>query len=311
MRKEINYQITGFNTIDKLDLSKILVEIIPDKPKLFLIEQIYEGNVNRNFKITCDEKKYFCKISPLWYNDSLLRESWALKLIKSKGCNVPSVIKYLNKKNNLIPGHEIMLLEYIEGSLLAGEKNISKFYKEIINIYNLIHSVEIKRFGWLNNKFFGKNKSWKDFLLQIENEEKISRINKEWNDNLLFVRKEIINFIYNETYCGRLLYGDFNYYNFIINTEKELISFDFQNCFSGDPLYDFGIILSKDINFEKYLKFINTYGYNNMCVDKTVLLYSLRHLLSMLAFYNESKNEERLSFIKDMFYEIKKRYEKY
>ena len=310
MNKEIQYQKTGFDELDKLDIAINLSSILPEKFSKVSVERIFEGNVNRNFKINADHKRYFCKIAPMWYKKSLWRETWALKRLKKIGCRVPNVVKYFDKSNKALPGYEILLLEYIDGVLLIRMKNISMFYENIIDLYNSIHSINMKQYGWLDERFVGQNKTWKDFLLQIENEKSISQIGNKWIKNLAFVRNEIENYNFNIG-PGKLLYGDFNYYNFIINQENKLVAFDFQNCFSGDSLYDVGMILAKDLEFEKHLhRFKTFYSANKNVARKSVLLYSLRYLLSMLAFYIAFNNKERILFAKRRFSMIKKLYEK-
>jgi len=311
MPRDVQYKKTGFSQLDKINIKIRLKNFILPNSSIVSVERIYSGNVNRNFKIITEQGDFFCKIAPLWYSHSLRREAWALKHLKRIGCYVPNVIRYFDADNKVIPGHEILILEYIDGVILAEIQRKNKFYKKIIDLYNNIHSVKLKRYGWLNKSFIGSNKAWKDFLLKIENEESIRKISDAWSKNVDFVQREINNFSYNIK-SGRLLYGDFNYYNFIINQKNVLIAFDFQNCFSGDPLYDVGMILSKDIGFLKYLHHFSGFNpVNRENTRKIVFLYGLRHLLSMLSFYIDTDNKERILFINKRFLAIKKIYEKY
>ncbi len=311
MSKEVEYKSTGFEKLDSMDLSINLSAILPEKFSHISVERIYYGNVNRNFKIVTDQNKYFCKIAPLWYEGSLCREAWALKKIKTLGCRVPEVLLYLDKRNDIIPGYEILLLEYVNGTLLADVANKEKYYAQIIRTYNSIHSISVEKYGWLDKNFVGENKTWVEFLLQIENEKSINSLGDVWMAGVNFVRDEIKKYPFG-IYSGKLLYGDFNYYNFILNQDEVVVAFDFQNCFSGDPLYDVGMMVAKDIGFEKFLenfKTFNTVGKKDM--RKRVFLYSLRYLLSMLSFYVSSQNEERILFAQKRFFEIKNLYEKY
>lgn len=310
MSKEVEYKSTGFEKLDSIDLSASLSAILPDKFSQIKVERIYYGNVNRNFKIVTDQNKYFCKIAPLWYEGSLFREAWALKKIKTLGCRVPEVLLYLDKKNGVIPGYEILLLEYVDGTLLADVTNKEKYYAQIIRTYNSIHSISVEKYGWLNKNFIGENNTWVEFLLQIENEKSINSLGDIWMASVNFVRDEIKKYPFG-IYSGKLLYGDFNYYNFILNQDEEVVSFDFQNCFSGDPLYDVGMMVAKDIGFEQFLEKFETFNIvDDKDIRKRVFLYSLRYLLSMLSFYVSSQNEERILFAQKRFFEIKNLYEK-
>ncbi|MFH1610916.1 MAG: aminoglycoside phosphotransferase family protein [Patescibacteria group bacterium] len=311
MLKTIKYKKTGFDEINEIDFAINLRNFLLLGCSKVTIKRIYHGSVNRNFKIITNKETYFCKVGPLWYEGSLHRESWALKTIRQIGCNVPNIIMYLNKTNKVLPGHEVLLLEYVDGELLANKDNMKNYYSKIIALYNSIHSISMEKYGWLDERFIGKNKNWLDFLLQIENEKTINQLGSVWKDNLSFVRNKIKNCNYGDV-SGKLLYGDFNYYNFIVNKEDNVVAFDFQNCFSGDPLYDVGIIFAKDSNFEKYLHYFNTFDFvYKEDKRKLIFLYSLRCLFSMISFYATTKNQERISFAKNRFIEIRRLYDKY
>jgi len=311
MNKKVQYKKTGFDKIDAIDFGVNLKRILPPNYQDIIVERIYHGNVNRNFKVISGHGSFFCKVAPLWYEGSLFREAWALKKLKQIGCNVPRVIGSFDKNNNAFAGHEIILLEYIEGKLVSDKKNVKDYYSQIIDLYNLVHSIKMKKYGWLDKNFVGENETWFDFLMQIENEKSINSLGNDWKKNLSFVRVELENIDCINS-IKRLLYGDFNYSNFIVNSENKIVALDFQNCFSGDPLYDVGMIFSKDNNFENRLSdfkiFNKPYTEND---KKLIFLYSLRHLLSMLVFYIASNNEERILFAKKRFIEIKNLYEKF
>lgn len=295
--KILDYLNTGFDELSKHNLLQDFKNLLREEFSITSIRRIANGNVNQAFEIMTDKQTLFCKIAPTWYENSLKREAWALKQIKEQGCLVPDFIEYFGQNNVIIPGHEILFLRFVDGELLSEMSNKNKYTDQIINLYDSIHTITTEGFGWLDEHFKGENNTWKDFLLGIENQELIHNLGLYWSNSLLFVQNELETATINSDSC-HLLYGDFNYSNFIVNKENKVIAFDFQNCFSGDPLYDTGMMIANDKIFEQFL--------NNKRDKKIVYIYALRHLLSMLTFFTQQNNKEKVAFIKMRFSEIKK-----
>ncbi len=304
MDLETDYSKTGFLAVDKLVFSGRLNYIFSEK--LIKIEKIPFGNVNRNYRIIAQRKKYFCKISPLWYENSLRREAWALRNITKKGGIVPAVISYFDKNNNIIPQHEILILEYISGKNFFFHNNKVKFYKNIFNSYNIIHSIKMCGFGWLDSHFIGRNKKWIDFLMKLENIDTCRELIISHDVDINYVFSELSKFQF-KLDESRLLYGDYNYYNFIITNDEKLYSLDLQNCFAGDPAYDIGIIIAKDNISKKHLKYLDNFSEDKM---RLIYLYALRHLLSILSFYIINVNQRKIGFAIKRFLELERKYKK-
>ena len=311
---------TGFDRLEKLDLTEVLSGILPKGESIISVDQIPYGHVNRNLRITTKDTRYFCKIAPLWYKGSLDREAWALGKVKDAGCLVPSVLGYLDKDNDVIPEFEMLLLEHVDGDLLEGmnERERGRYYSQIVKLYNLIHSIPVNHFGWLNKEFEGSDDTWMDFLVQIENEDAISSLDTELLERVSFVRRELAACLEGDTSSsqegagtGNLLYGDFNYANFIVNRDDRVVALDFQNCFSGDPLYDVAMMLVNDERFEAYLKTPKGYDLiDNDATRRLVYLYCLRYLTSMLIFFMTQNNKEMIIFARKRFSKIRRSYAK-
>lgn len=302
MDLETDYRKTGFSAVDNAVLSGKLNFIFSEK--LVKIVKIPFGNINRNYKVVTPVKKYFCKISPLWYDDSLRREAWALRNIIKKDGIVPGVINYFDKNNSIIPRHEILILEYISGKNLSFRNNKVNFYKKIFHTYNIIHSIKIKNFGWLDNNFVGRDKKWINFLLKVENIDACRKLIVNYGININYVFSELSKFQF-KLDGARLLYGDYNYHNFIITNDEKLYSLDFQNCFAGDPVYDIGIVVAKNNIAKKYLKYFDNFSEDKM---RLIYLYALRHLLSVLSFYIINANQQKVIFATKRFLELKQEY---
>lgn len=293
MENDINYCNTGFEELSNDSIIKELEKKLNRKVESLVL--IDSGHVNKSFIVKTFEGKLFCKVSPLWYKNSLSREEWCLKKLIQKKIKVPKVIGLISDQNKNAPGHEILILEYVVGQLLCDIPIIkSEHLDEILNTYNCIHSNEIKGFGWLNKSFEGKNNTWLDFLLDIENLNLCYNISEEWSDKINIILNHFYTLSFKEILKGKLLYGDFNLSNFIVTPSKKIYSLDFQNCFSGDPLYDFASIY---ILFPTYIKRNN---FNDL-QKKKIILYALRYLLGRISYFIKKKDVNKVDFYKNKF----------
>jgi aminoglycoside phosphotransferase (APT) family kinase protein len=87
-----------------------------------------------------------------------------------------------------------------------------------------------------------------------------------------------------------LLYGDFNLDNFILSLSGEIYALDFQNCFSGDPLYDYSIIIDK---YPSFVKFLNS---EQKMQKRLLKLYTLRYLLTRISYFIQKNDFELTNF---------------
>ena len=302
MGKSINYQLTGFKALQIEKVRKKLEATLQEK--IVSMENIPYGKVNLSYHVVTNSKDLFCKFSPVWYKHSLERETWALKTIKGNGGIVPNVVCYIKDGFNY-RGHELLVLEYISGSLLSNIENKNKLYKKIFETYNILHSIAMPGWGWLDRKFKGQHQKWQEFLYDVENIDSYGHISLEWKMRAEYVIKNLKN-IKPSTETARLLYGDYNDNNFIVTEAGDVCSLDFQNCFAGDPLYDIGIIVSKSDEVFNYLKYLDYFSENKI---KVIYLYALRHILSMLAFYINSYDDDKIEALSKRFLYLRNAYE--
>lgn len=279
---------------DDLVVQSILEAVLGEEITSLELEK--RGSVNKTEIVTTKENKYFCKIAPSWYKGSLERERWCLDLLRKKRQNVPQVVKLIIQDDI-----EILLMEYLEGNTFSNCDRRTLYFNDILDIYKVIHSVEMKKFGWLNSAMVGLKSTWKSFLLDIENLPTLES-SSYWSKKTNFVLSEIEKYSFNFVEPV-LLYGDYNRDNFICKDEK-IYALDFQNCFSGDYLYDYGIIFSKESRLQKEIL-------TDLKSEEIVILYlySLRHLLSMTSYALINKNYSRLNFIRSKFNLIEEAYE--
>ena len=122
----LNYKDTGFAKIKLPSVKSKLNNLFNEK--IISINPTKFGKVNLNLEIETNKIKYLVKISPLWYKYSLGREKWAINTIRSVFPGVSIIYKYLGPVNRILPGHEILILYYIRGTVLQNiddKKNIS------------------------------------------------------------------------------------------------------------------------------------------------------------------------------------------
>ena len=173
-----------------------------------------------------------------------------------------------------------------------------------MNIYKKIHTIKISSYGWLSTKFNGSKLSWLEYLEDIENVEVIIESNEYWKREIMWIKNELKSLLFRNRIESRLLYGDFNFSNFIVNEKNKIYALDFQNVFAGDPLYDFGIMITKD----DPLKLFVLKSYTSKQSRKRILLYGLRHLISMLSYSIMKSDLARFDFINSQYGHIKKEY---
>ncbi|RKX91982.1 MAG: hypothetical protein DRP84_10750 [Spirochaetes bacterium] len=72
------------------------------------------------------------KISPFWYNTSLCRKAWCYNRVsRETEIKVPEVILYIDHKNDILLGHEILILQYIPGRVLnISDMRSTEFHKK-------------------------------------------------------------------------------------------------------------------------------------------------------------------------------------
>jgi fructosamine-3-kinase len=289
MRNFINYNNTDFENLTDGVITKELEEKFHFE--IISMSHIDTGHVNKCVVVGTQENTFFCKISPLWYKKSLSREKWCLNKLLTRKVLVPKIVGLVEDNNENMPGHEILVLEYIPGKLISQLPNISDdILEKISKVYCCLHSFEVKKFGWLDPNFIGDKDGWLDFLLDIENLDLCRSISKELNKKINFLLNNLKIFDFKSLKNGCLLYGDFNLDNFILSLSGEIYALDFQNCFSGDPLYDYSIIIDK---YPSFVKFLNS---EQKMQKRLLKLYTLRYLLTRISYFIQKNDFELTNF---------------
>lgn len=232
------------------------------------------------FRISTASGKYIIKISPAWFRGSLKREAFCYFVLEENKIPHARLINYFPVRNNFIDNEELLVLQYIEGQRLK-LSDFSDFRKmsRIFSAYEALHKIHGIGYGWFKSNFVGQEKSWLDFLIKIDNVDLSLKSG--------YVKKEEINFLLEQIKKhlpvkdlkrkACLLYGDFNPQNFIQKKDGKIIPLDFQSCFWGHDLYDYGIGLTYNDQMLKLLKI-----FKKDINERLLILYAIRNILTRI-----------------------------
>jgi len=265
------------------------------------------GKISKTIRLDMDDRSVVVKVSPLWFDHSLAREEWCYeKLRKESRVLTPKVFEYFSSQNDIFPGHEILVREFIEGPTLGAISRDKALHRKVGNIYRQIHQVTTQGYGWMDEGFRGKKERWIDFLKDIDKvavgiEHGLLK-KSEYN----WLLKEFGNTL-DQNFAPRLLHGDFRWDNFILGS-KGIVVIDFQNSFSGHDLYDYGIGVVYDPDLLKNLKYYLGDGVGKDIV-RSVLLYGMRDAVGTAGFLASRGDMEYAKHFRMRFDDLKREYE--
>lgn len=309
INRRIDYCLTGWDLISTDSLSELFSDLnLSVASPIF--SPLHGGSLNKLFCTSFHGARNFViKISPTWNNTGLARENWCYALLKSNtNLKIPRVYAYLPNDNLYLPGHEILVLEKINGRHLK-ESDLTNptINSQLSSILNEIHKTNGTRYGWL----FGPSneaecESWLEFLCKLENIHLTLQRSQITTQEVDFLYSNFLEYG-NWQFPSRLLYGDMNNSNLIVNDSDVIIPIDFQNCFYGDPLYDLGIMLFFNPSLLKYLNYYQVYNKQDI---RKIILYAMRHCINTLGhrcsiqnIYGIHESETKYFLFKQLFEE--------
>lgn len=144
-----------------------------------------------------------------------------------------------------------IVLEYAEGKRLADVKNKkekAKYVRQLCRILYKMHNIKLPGGGLVTpqkGKVRGKCKTWETYLKkevysQFKEIYEAKKLNKK--DYLRYKKHLVAFFRKNKKMFkkgGRLLHGDANYDNVIVDGKKIVALIDFEWADVGDPAYEF------------------------------------------------------------------------
>jgi len=307
---DVNYTNTGW---DKIDIIQKLPELIMGagiNEKITNYAELRGGYFNKVIMVETASTKNVVKISPLWNKGGLTRENFAYSNLKNKSgelFKLAKIYSFMPDSNTIIPGHAILIIEYIDGrEPIGNELDSENFHEKIKTFLDSIHDIPTKEYGWFDQKLIGKNSSWHDFLINIDNlsitlnSKLLSKNNIDWVLNKLVSECT-------DNFEPVLLYGDLKQENILIKNGS-LYIIDFENCFSGHQYYDIGIGLFFISQIWKYLH-VYLKGVKQKEVKKQIILYAMRHAISCLGHRINIGDVKEIKVAIKKFFELKKIYE--
>lgn len=297
----VDYENTGFSRLDfdagLWEISSLLGMNLKD------YSEVNVGTFNKVFVVSTDleSSQLVLKVSPLWNNTGLDRERWCYDIVDSlNALKKPQILLYLANDNDIFPGHELLAMSFVQGHHPSVSEMLSPaVFTQIRAALDQIHSVNMSGYGWLDSSYVGKQASWDAFLSDIDNLSLVLEANVLPVRNIeeLLNRLALIDFV--DT--GSLLFGDFNRTNLILDQETKLHFIDFQNCFSGDPLYDSGI----GVFFHPELLDTFVAGFEpqgQAAALERISLYAMRHAISALGHRLTVRDEKGVAEACDRFF---------
>ena len=232
-------------------------------------------------------------------------EHWALKQCSKKDIPVPEILTFGTVQTELPTLCQYLLVERIPGKPLKEQlhlrrKEIKSYYKEAGYLLSKIHTIKTKGFGPLKSKGKGSFNSWEEFILRHISTRLLNYLleNRIINESLRNRIFDIFNSeeAYLELKSPVLLHGDFSNNHIFIDKGRVSGIIDFEDCISGDPLYDL-------VSPELYCEIAGTpspipyflEGYQNGFTDeelgRKLTFYKLQKTLPLIWWWKEERKE--------------------
>lgn len=223
---------------------EILFEDILERSQIKSISSVLEGCRTTNYIIDTENKKYLLKIF-FSREQNYKKEVMLLDKLQKDGINVQAVYKI--SSSDIIDGRDYGIYEYVDGISLGrylseGNQVDKSFIRSIAKVLAQIHSYRFKTTGFFNEKLEVVNtlpplKEWYDMFLNKNARDRlgadiVKRINIAVNNYsaiLEYLDKDI-----------RLVHGDFQGTNILINNNKLGCILDWEFSMAGHPLADIG-----------------------------------------------------------------------
>ncbi|HAV14834.1 MAG TPA: hypothetical protein DCX25_00675 [Candidatus Pacebacteria bacterium] len=273
-------------------------------------QKVILGEVNEVYAITLRNGKHIVARISRSEKPRFLAEKWAINQVKKIGVLAPEILLVTSVQH----GDEKLTFS-IETALLGtplstiqDHVQVLKFVRKAGAILAKIHSVKTRGYGGLNRFGKGKYNTWFEYMMEAKRDrdlaveaaehmgieaDKIDKVIRTLEDHQALF-----------DVSPQLLHSDFSTKHILVNGDKITGIIDFENCRSGDPMWDFawwdyffGRDLSVDIlraGYEQVAPVIAEFG-------KKLFLYRLRMGLSFIQYYKKEENEAGMNHAKEQF----------
>lgn len=279
------------------ELIAALIEGVVNKEDIVDIDLLDEGCRTTNYLIsTKNEDKYVLKI--FYENDKSYKKEISLfNMIRN---NIPVQKIFKIDRDKRISNKEYIIYKYIGGKTISeylkqGKKLNKELCKSVASVLGKIHNIKFDTRGYLDEKL--------NVINQIE---PISNLlDKYINDNVkLRLGNRKINKIRSIIYRyekelshierdSRLIHGDFQGTNIIINNESVSGIIDWEFCMSGSPLMDIGQFFRYEEYFDNELIMAFEKEYKEVCDYKLIdNWYNISKIIDLLSLIQLMSRDE-------------------
>lgn len=255
---EYNWERTlPFLELDNIKVNKLFKDIL-DEEDIINIIPIEEGCRTTNYIIETKDvgKRYTLKI--FFSRDQNYKKDIKLLNMLKKEVPVQKVYKFDNALE--IGNREYAIYEYIEGktigqSLKEGYVIEEKFVREVAQALAKIHSYKFDKIGFLNEGLEVKEELlplnlWYEKFI---GEKARKRLGNEIINKINFIVKKNEEQLVKLDRDARLVHGDFQGTNILINSGRLSGILDWEFAMSGHPLADIGQFFRYEEYFNKNL----------------------------------------------------------
>ncbi len=236
------------------------------------------------------------------------KDMYANKYFSLNGIPVPEVLEIGEMGN----GYNFAISKKLPGETLnrlpAGE--IAAVTPELVGILDSIHATDVsntKDYGQWDSEGMGKQNSWKETLLEVDQYVQSSSDTPSLFDTS-FVEKDVWNKIYKRfteliNYCPEnryLVHADYGGDNILVKDKKITGVLDWGVSMYGDFLYDIAWLdfWSRDAGYIEYYKTTHTTA-EMPYFDERILCYQLYIILNSMSFFAYSNQQKKYDDLKD------------
>ena len=242
----------------ELDIKKVrkLFEGILDEKDIVNLIPVNEGCRTTNYIVESIDKKYILKIFSS-NDESYSREYKLLNMLRKK-ILVQKIYKISN--DDIIDGKKYIIYEYINGITLGqalknGYVLEESFIREVARTLGEIHKFKFNKVGFLDKnlnviKELPSINKWYELFV---NEKVRERLGNDTVTNIINIVKENEDELLRLDDSPRLVHGDFQGTNILINKRKLAGILDWEFVMAGHPLGDIGQFFRYNEYFNNYL----------------------------------------------------------
>ena len=278
-----DYRDTGFGTLRLEEGVPRLAETLGLPAQSFSYQELCGGTFNKVMVLQQNgQPQFVCKISPRWNVGGLERERWCYDVLAHcRSFRLPEVILYQSDADSCLPGHEVLVLEYVPGRILDPEGLAQPgIQASLTSALREIHERKVSGYGWLTAAHQGRHSSWRAFLKSVDNFEVVRSAHILRDEELEEALQGLDQLDFTQE--ASLLHGDLNPSNVLVSQAGNLTLIDLQNCFAGDPLYDLGIGLFFAPEFEGLIEDPGGIHSPGITRRQATIRYAMRHSLGAL-----------------------------